>query len=289
MIIWNKLSPLLQKRNQGDGASENHRYTLHKEVGETPLQAIERSREERNISPSTKMAYAGRLDPMAEGKLLVLTGNYCSNIKKYWNLDKEYKVSIVLGLSSDSHDVLGKLTYTGTPAPFGEQEITDTIEAFTGKYAWSYPVISSKPVDGKPLFQWFLEGRLNEITVPDSTGEIFSLRVTGIRTIQPKDLRRRTLEKIHALSIVTDESKRLGRDFRRHEVIDSWNTWYRTSACALQVVDIVCVASAGTYMRTLANEIGKTLGIGALALEIRREKIGVFKKLGGWGFWLKQY
>lgn len=42
-------------------------------------------------------------------------------------------------------------------------------------------------------------------------------------------------------------------------------------------------------MRTLAHEVGKTLGVGGLALEINRTKIGVYKQFGPFGFWWKQY
>lgn len=284
---WQQLTP---KNSKGVAGTNDRIYTVFKHVGETPLQAIERSREEYGIESYVKMAYAGRLDPMAEGKLLVVTGSYCNDIKDYWGLEKEYRVSIVLGLSSDSHDVLGKLSYgESTPASFDEEKLTAALEGFVGEYSWPYPVISSKPVDGKPLLQWFLEGRIDEIEVPDSVGEIFDIRIERIRTLTPEELKKRTLEKIHALSIVTDESKRLGRDFRRHEVIDSWNTWYKTDAQPLQVIDIVCTASAGTYMRTLAHEVGKKLGTGGLALEINRTKIGKYKRVFGKGVWTKEY
>lgn len=265
-------------------------YVLHKEVGQTPLQALERSRKERGIASGVPMAYAGRLDPMAEGKLLILTGEKCKEINKFWNLEKEYKVSIVLGLSSDSHDVLGRLKYTDDATPhIARERIEETIKSFVGKYSWPYPVISSKPVNGKPLFQWFLEDRLDEIDIPHSEGEIFNITVDAVRTLTPAQLKKRTLEKIHSIAIVTDESKRLGRDFRRHEVIDSWSTWHKVSAKPLQVIDITCTASAGTYMRTLANEVGKTLGTGALALEINRTKIGHFLHKGPIKFWWWQY
>lgn len=265
-------------------------YTINKKVGETPLQAMEYSRVERDLPSYVKMAYAGRLDPMAEGRLLVLTGEYCKRINEFWNLDKEYTVSVVLGVSSDSHDVLGKLQYSNTaPEPQTIEQITEVLKSFSDVYSWPYPVISSKPVEGKPLFQWFLEGRLDEIDIPNSTGEIFNISIDKVRMIKPSELKARTLEKIHALAIVTDESKRLGRDFRRHEVIDSWNTWHKTSARPLQVVDITCTASSGTYMRTLAHELGKELGTGALALEIKRTKIGKYTHFGRFGFWWKRY
>ena len=51
--------------------------TLEKAVGETPLSALERHRGEHPELLGIPMAYAGRLDPMASGKLLVLIGDEC--------------------------------------------------------------------------------------------------------------------------------------------------------------------------------------------------------------------
>ena len=273
-------------------ASPNDRiYTLEKAVGETPLQALERSREERGFPPYVKMAYAGRLDPMAEGKLLVLTGRHCDDVAAYTKLDKGYSVSVVLGVASDSHDVLGRLTDTRDFVPRkSEHDIRAALGSFVGHYDWPYPVFSSKPVDGKPLFQWFLEGKIDEIEVPHSTGRIYNIRYTQTRVVSPEELKARTLEKVHSLAIVTEESKRLGRDFRRHEVLDSWHAWHQTRAQSLQVVDIEVFASSGTYMRTLADELGKKLGVGGLALEIHRTHIGTYVPLGFLGgFWWRQY
>ena len=53
--------------NTGEGV-----ILVYKNIGETPLEAIERAREEENISTDVPITYAGRLDPMAEGLLLVL-------------------------------------------------------------------------------------------------------------------------------------------------------------------------------------------------------------------------
>lgn len=272
-------------------ASLNDRiYTLTKAVGETPLQALERSREEEELPPYVKMAYAGRLDPMAEGKLLVLTGSYCDDVNAYTSLDKGYRVSVLLGVASDSHDVLGRLTDARDFVPRkSERDIRTALRSFVGHYDWPYPVFSSKPVDGKPLFQWFLEGKIDEIEIPHSTGRIYDIRSVHTRVVSPEELKERTLEKVHSLAIVTEESKRLGRDFRRHEVLDSWNAWHHTRAQSLQVVDIEVTASSGTYMRTLADELGKKLGVGGLALEIRRTHIGTYVPLGPFGFWWRHY
>ncbi|MEY2671815.1 MAG: tRNA pseudouridine synthase tRNA pseudouridine55 synthase, partial [Candidatus Parcubacteria bacterium] len=43
------------------------------------------------------MTYAGRLDPVAEGLLLVLVGDDCKEKDKYLDLNKEYELSILFG------------------------------------------------------------------------------------------------------------------------------------------------------------------------------------------------
>jgi tRNA U55 pseudouridine synthase TruB len=83
------------------------KITLWKEIGETPLEVLENFKEENPKYKNEKFAYAGRLDPMAEGKLLVLVGDTCKEREKYLNLDKEYEFEILLGFKSDTKDLLG--------------------------------------------------------------------------------------------------------------------------------------------------------------------------------------
>jgi tRNA U55 pseudouridine synthase TruB len=71
------------------------------------LEVLENFKEENPKYKEIKFAYAGRLDPMAEGQLLILVGDTCKERDKYLNLDKEYEFEILLGLKSDTKDLLG--------------------------------------------------------------------------------------------------------------------------------------------------------------------------------------
>ena len=73
----------------------------------TPLEAIEKFKLKNPVYGGKRMGYAGRLDPMAEGVLLVLVGDENKKIGQYMGFDKEYVAEILLGFSSDSNDVLG--------------------------------------------------------------------------------------------------------------------------------------------------------------------------------------
>lgn len=82
-------------------------HLLYKNLGETPNEAILRYKAENPIYKDQSMTYAGRLDPMAEGLLLVLSGNELQNKDKYLGLRKTYEVEILWGFQTDTLDVLG--------------------------------------------------------------------------------------------------------------------------------------------------------------------------------------
>ena len=56
---------------------------LDKKEGETPLERLQKFRLKNRKYKSVKMTYAGRLDPMASGLLLVLAGEEVKNKQKY--------------------------------------------------------------------------------------------------------------------------------------------------------------------------------------------------------------
>ncbi|MDQ3244755.1 MAG: tRNA pseudouridine(55) synthase TruB, partial [bacterium] len=84
-------------------------YLLNKKEGETPLEALESFRVKAKIGKEVKMTYAGRLDPMASGLLIILAGEECKNKEKYLRLDKEYNFEVLFGFATDTYDILGKV------------------------------------------------------------------------------------------------------------------------------------------------------------------------------------
>ena len=259
--------------------------TINKKVGETPLQALDAFRLRDPRFAEVKLAYAGRLDPMAEGKLLVVVGEECKNHAAYLGLDKEYVIEVVFGASSDTGDVLGVIRACD-PAPIEERMLERAIKARVGKSVMPFPIYSSKPVRGKPLFQWALEGKLDEIEIPIQESRIYSMNLDSFTTILSDELERRISESIESLPIVTEASKAEGRDFRRDEVRASWRKVFdERGQDSYTVAEIRVVCSSGTYMRTLAEALATDLGTCGLALSIKRTKIGRFR----FGLWLKRF
>jgi tRNA pseudouridine(55) synthase len=259
--------------------------TIEKAVGETPLVALERFRELRHISKETPLAYAGRLDPMASGKLLILIGDECKVQEKYHSFDKEYKVEILLGASSDTGDVLGLLTSCDAHI-FNESEINAVLGSFVGEIQLPYPHFSSRTVQGKPLHTWTLENKLNEIEIPVKKSRIHKITFDGFQLATKTEILKTVRTKIETIPPVTDARKALGADFRRDSVRASWNGFEETAQEKYQIISFTCIASSGTYMRSLGEHMAKKLGTCGLAYSIHRTKVGKYipitKSLGVW-------
>jgi tRNA pseudouridine(55) synthase len=263
--------------------------TLNKELGKTPLEALTAYKAVHPELRDVPMAYAGRLDPMAEGLLLVLLGDECKVQERYHAYDKEYVFEILFGMRSDTGDILG-LTASCTQGPFTANDIKTVLGELQGAITLPYPHFSSKTVQGKPLHMWKLEGRIDEIEIPTKESMIHKLDLLSLRTIDGASLRSSVHERIALVSKVTDPKKSLGKDFRREDVLALWDTHLASTAQEEFVIaQVRCIASSGTYMRSLAEVIASKLHTCGLAYSIRRTRIGTYARLPfGLGYWRKQ-
>ncbi len=263
---------------------------INKFVGETPLQALERAREKFQLPKDIPIAYAGRLDPMASGTLLLLLGEECKKQKKYHAFDKKYSFSIVFGIHSDTHDVLGRIhTLQSKQLHINEYTINKTVCKCKGTLALPYPHFSSKTVSGKPLHTWALEGKIHTIKIPIKESMVHQIKTSAIYTVPGSYIYQQAIKAIKSLPPVIDPKKAIGRDFRRKEILNDWKEFLKTNKqVEFYVADIVCIASSGTYMRSLANHIAERLDSKGIALSIHRTKIGTYKKIfNNVGMWTR--
>ena len=240
----------------------------------------EKHRQYRDVSAS----YAGRLDPMAEGKLLVLFGEECKKQKEYTGLDKEYEIEVLLDVETDTGDVLGMPLYTGKDTHPSKEEVTKVLLSQKGTHVRKYPRFSSKTVNGTPLFLHTLLG--NDIEIPEHEEHTYSIRLKKKTTLSSTALMKRVLGALTKVPRTTEPSKALGEDFRQDAIREAWQTLFTSlpeREFAVLTLSVVC--GSGTYMRTLAGEIGKSLGTEGLALSIQRTKIGKYWK----GLWIRSY
>jgi tRNA pseudouridine(55) synthase len=237
--------------------------TIYKAQGETPLQALERFRIEKPEYAYEKLSYAGRLDPMAEGLMLVLVGEENKEREKYLGLDKTYVTEILFGVSTDTGDVLGLVKEINTNT-FDTSELEITLKKSTGKFSQRYPVYSSKSFDKD--YKSVHDGKLSDET---HGVEMYSAELLDVTEITAIDL----------LEQIKEGIAKVTGDFRQEIILEKWqeklnpknsisNLFFTCAKIRLQV-------SSGFYVRQCAEDVGAQLGrLPALALSILRERVG---------------
>ena len=262
---------------------------VNKKRGQTPLDCINELKKADQKLVHLPMTYAGRLDPLAEGLLVILIGDECLKKDEYLKLSKEYEVEVFFGFATDTYDVMGKImnelassSYQFLGPRMREDEepdrknwyddfalkIQNLLSQFTGRIKQSYPPYSSRTVKGVPLFKWARDGKLDEIEIPTHDVFVESIEILKSDEITGKDL----LEKIQ------NDINSVEGDFRQKEILINWadalsdkkDEKYKTLT-----LKIVC--GSGVYVRGIANDLGASLGIPALALNIKRTKVGKYK------------
>jgi len=256
---------------------------IHKNIGETPLEALERFRRMKieecvaadysgtDIRIETcaqwqevPMTYAGRLDPLAEGELLILIGDECKNKPKYLGLDKEYEVEVLFGVETDTYDALGlsrRVDLRNTQVyPAGSD-----LQKYIGTFTQEYPPYSSRTVDGVALHEL---ARTNSLPEEMPTKEVTVYEV--------EELRREQVTGFELEARIVDMIDRVTGDFRQDEIRQRWQEVLDDGVSGNEPFEVLTIrvkCSSGTYMRSLAHRMGTDRGIGAIALSIKRTKI----------------
>ncbi|MFZ1987634.1 MAG: hypothetical protein WAV21_01200 [Minisyncoccia bacterium] len=253
------------------------RAIIEKEIGETPLQAIQKWKAQHPAYADVPASYAGRLDPMASGKLLILFGEECKREKKYRGLDKEYEIEVLLDLETDTGDVLGLASYKGMDTHTDAQRINKALEKEKGTHTIPYPIFSSKTVNGKPLFLYALSGTLSDITIPTHEERIYQIALQKFERMSGEEIAKRIAVLLARTPCTNEPSKELGANFRIDAVQKKWNEIFASMPNRkFQLLHLTVVCGSGAYMRTLAGRIGTSLGTSALALSIKRTRIGTY-------------
>ena len=198
----------------------NNKYIVYKKLGETPLEALSRLRKSLNIGDEVPMTYAGRLDPLAEGILIILVGDECKQKEKYLGLEKIYTAEILFGIETDSHDLLGIPTAGDWSAlPMNEDLLNEKVEKYLnenlGKKIQKYPAYSSKTVGGMQMHEHARAG--NEVEVPTHEVELLSYKNLGVEYKNIDEVLQRVE---NVVGFVTG-------DFRQEEVHAAWRTLAR--------------------------------------------------------------
>jgi tRNA pseudouridine55 synthase len=242
---------------------------LEKKPGETPLACINRFRVAHPEYVSVKMTYAGRLDPIASGLLVVLAGDAVHEKNSYLGLSKTYKCSCVLGIATDTYDVLGIPTHSlDNDLTISESAISDQLMSYVGTFQQLYPSFSSKTIDGVQMHTHARAGTLQDEKIPKQLVTVSSIELI---TILRKNFPSVVSEIDEIISTVVG-------DFRQQDIKSGWNDLAKQfSDKQVIIVSFTITVSGGTYIRGIVDDLGKKLGTGACIIKLHRTKVGDFE------------
>lgn len=248
---------------------------VNKPIGWTSNQLIDYIKNNFNEFKNSKISYAGRLDPMAHGLMILLIDDECKRQNEFICKKKIYKSQILLGITTDTYDILGIPILYENNINYDSQKIKNVIKSFIGNYNQYYQNYSSICVksyitnERKPLWKWSKENRLNEIIIPKKLVNIYNISIDDINIITSKELLDIVLNKIALLT---------QGNFRKELIIDKWKNLLLNNNKFWYIVNMESYVSSGTYIRTLSYDIGTKLNTYALALDINRIKIDNIQK-----------
>jgi len=213
------------------------------------------------------MTYLGRLDPMAEGVLLILAGVHTSTDReRYLGLDKAYEAEILLGFSSDTYDTLG-LAKKDALVRIDAEDVNCVLNNFRGRVVLPLPIFSSVPYKSTPLFVSARAGNLKVGDAPVREMSFIKVRLLGLKKTKADTL----------LKAIIKGIKKVEGDFRQDQIIKQWKKILSNDTKSYQLLKLQIHCSSGTYIRSVASELGKALGSGGLLFRLKRVKVGRFK------------
>jgi tRNA pseudouridine55 synthase len=192
----------------------------------------------RHLLKHVRTGHTGTLDPFATGLLVVLVGRATRLAQFLQGLEKEYEAIIRLGAATDTGDITGK-------------PIAEPPESSRSKGPWNREQIEAA-----------LESLRGEI---DQVPPMFSAKKQDGRRLY--------------------ELAREGQEVARGPVrvcINKFGPIKQTGELLKDNLDgtfdfeVRVACSAGTYVRTLAEDFGKQLNVGAHLAELRRTRVGEF-------------
>jgi tRNA pseudouridine55 synthase len=204
----------------------------------------------RHILRERRVGHTGTLDPFATGVLVTLIGRATRLARFLSGLEKEYEAVIRLGYATDTGDITGKPVRKSEDdsVPEGEstgnreqrwtkEQIEAALKSLRGEIDQVPPMYSAKKQGGRRLYE--LARR----------GEEVERRPAKV-----------CIYEFEAINLASKPMAELLKD--NHDGTFDFE------------VRVSC--SAGTYIRTLAEDFGKRLDVGAHLAELRRTRVGDF-------------
>lgn len=193
----------------------------------------------RKILRTKRVGHTGTLDPFATGVLVVMAGK-ATRLAQFLDKDRKgYEAVVRLGYSTDTGDRTGirNSEFGIQNEELTRENLLNVLTEFLGETEQKPPMYSAKKVEGKKLYELARKGV--EVERKPARINIYELELLP----QPN-----------------------GEAFVLNEGVED--------ATADLKIKVLC--SAGTYIRVLAEDIGKKLASRAHLAELRRTSAGKF-------------
>ncbi len=127
-----------------------------------------------------KVGHTGTLDPNATGLLPILIGQGTKLSYYLINHDKEYEVTLQLGIKTDTADGEGKVVEEQNvdKEVLEEENVANVLKSFIGKQLQTPPIYSAIKLNGKKLYEY---ARKNiQVDVKPREIEVYYISITHI-------------------------------------------------------------------------------------------------------------
>jgi tRNA U55 pseudouridine synthase TruB len=204
--------------------------------------------------PGQKIAYAGRLDPMARGLVPILFNEECNMMDRYTSMNKTYRVKVIVGVQTDSDDPLGII----------QNNMNYNLEDIILKYS---DTLTKPCINFNQLYHYFStkeinRRRKNKNLHGEPTSHITSLYSSTIISTGSFDTKE-WVDKV--LSTIDSIDKTL--NFRQIEIIKQWANF---SSDSIQYIELELNVSSGFFVRQFIRDTSNTIGIPLMCYDIHR-------------------
>ncbi len=211
---------------------------VDKPAGMTSHDVVSKCRKAFN---TRRVGHAGTLDPMATGVLVVGVERATKLLGLLSLTTKSYRATIRLGAATTTDDREGEILSRADPSSVTDDQIRSAVVDLTGEIDQVPARVSAIKVDGR---------RAHALVRTGADFDLESRRVTVSRF------------DIHDIARV-DEATTLDAG-----TVAQTPGWID--------LDVTVDCSAGTYIRSLARDLGATLGVGGHLTALRRTAVGQF-------------
>ena len=207
-----------------------------------------------------KVGHAGTLDPLATGILLVCIGPATKRAEELQRSRKQYLAGVAFGATTPSYDLEKEIDRTCPLDGVSEESVREVLPSFIGGQDQVAPLFSAKSVDGVRAYE--TARRLYREAL--KTGADFDHSAADLLQTNRITIYDLALEEFRCC-----DCPALPSSEGRIKVAD-------ISGYDLKTALIRVDCSKGTYIRSLARDLGEALGSGAFLSSLRRTANGGF-------------